>query len=101
VVEILVSFFKTNEHTNQPQVEATPSQTFASFVWLTAWYMFHNSYESNLCWGFIPAIFSGILESRWQSQVRQAQGHSEPAHTSGHQPLDACFYSVVDEPQVS
>ncbi len=24
-------------------------------------YMFHSSYESNWCWGFIPAIFSGIF----------------------------------------
>jgi hypothetical protein len=63
--------------------------------------MFHSSYESKWVLGFYSSDFSAILESRWQSQARQAQGHSEPAHTSGRQPLDACYYSVVDEPQLS
>jgi len=62
--------------------------------------MFHSSYESNLCGGFIPAIFQAFFNRRNQGgshKAGQAEGHSEPAH----HPVDARYYSVVDEPQLS
>jgi hypothetical protein len=48
-------------------------------------YMFHSSYESNLCGGFIPATFQAFFNRRNQGgshKAGQAEGHSEPAHTS-------------------
>ncbi len=55
-------------------------------------YMFHSSYESNLCGGFIPAIFQAFFNRRNQGgshKAGQAEGHSEPAHTSA--PSSGCM----------
>jgi len=62
--------------------------------------MFHSYYEGNWCSGFIPVIFQAFLIQGGSHKPSTASA-TVNQHTPVHQPLDACYYSVVDEPQLS
>jgi len=75
-------------------------------------YMFCSSYESDWCWGFIPDFFRHFLigggglhgDSFWNQGSSHKAGRLRDTvnqHTPPHHPVDACYYSVVDEPQLS
>jgi hypothetical protein len=105
VADILVSFFKIREHMIKPQVKATPSQTFASCTCFTTpmkvigvEVLFQLFFRYFLIGG--GSTCRPFLESRWQSGGGQAED-TVNQHAPQHHPVDACYYSVVDEPQLS